>query len=249
MEWFESMFGKGPENAIVVASLSNGSCNYAFGGTTKGKKLGFVIGSGVNREGKPVYNKAVIPIIVHEFLHHYTNPCISQYWSQIDSASQIIYPHVKEKMAKLSYGSDRTTMIEWFNNLLTILYFKDHPKEIVDEVHLTAWRQHEGFIWMERSMTFMEHFRNHRNLYPTINDFMPEIVRFINYTAADFDNVVKEFDHKEPYVIDIFPTPNGILPSGIDTIQIRFSEPMFPAHGMRPLDDKNILLPPFSTES
>lgn len=87
-------------------------------------------------------------------------------------------------------------------------------------------------------MTFMEHFRNHRNLYSTIKDFMPEIVSFVNYTASDFDNVLKEYDNKEPYITDIFPISNNILPLGIDTIQIRFSKPMFGAYGIRPLDDK-----------
>ena len=80
----------------------------------------------------------------------------------------------------------------------------------------------------------MEHFRNHRNLYSTIKDFMPEIVSFVNYTASDFDNVLKEYDNKEPYITDIFPISNSILPLGIDTIQIRFSKPMFGAYGIRP---------------
>ena len=150
---------------------------------------------------------------------------------------------MKEKMAKLAYGSTNSTMIEWFNNLLTIMYFKDNPNRGFTATHLTAWRQHEGFIWMERSMTFMEHFRNHRNLYSTIKDFMPEIVSFVNYTASDFDNVLKEYDNKEPYITDIFPISNSILPLGIDTIQIRFSKPMFGAYGIRPLDDKRISAP------
>ena len=174
-EWFKSMFGEGPENTIVVASLCNGPGNYAFNGITKGEKRGIVIGCSTDKEGNPAYSRFLITVIVHELLHHYTNPCLAQYWSQIDSASQIIYPHVKEKMAKLAYGSTNSTMIEWFNNLLTIMYFKDNPNRGFTATHLTAWRQHEGFIWMERSMTFMEHFRNHRNLYSTIKDFMPEI--------------------------------------------------------------------------
>ena len=126
-EWFKSMFGEGPENTIVVASLCNGPGNYAFNGITKGEKRGIVIGCSTDKEGNPAYSRFLITVIVHELLHHYTNPCLAQYWSQIDSASQIIYPHVKEKMAKLAYGSTNSTMIEWFNNLLTIMYFKDNP--------------------------------------------------------------------------------------------------------------------------
>lgn len=243
VEWFKAMFGGELENTIVVASLCNGPSNYAFSGVTKEAKRGIVMGSGSDKEGNPFYNKLLITIVVHEFLHHYTNPCIAQHWSQIDSASQVIYSHVKEKMAKLAYGSANSTMIEWFDNLLTIMYFKDNPIENLTTAYLIALKQREGFIWMDRAMTFMGHFSNHRNLYPVINDYMPEIVSFINYTAADFNNVLKEFDDNEPHVTDAFPIPNSILPSGIDTIQIRFSRPMFPAHGLRPLDDKKILAP------
>ena len=57
--------------------------------------------------------------------------------------------------------------------------------------------------WKE-AWRLLEHFRNHRNLYSTIKDFMPEIVSFVNYTASDFDNVLKEYDNKEPYITDIF---------------------------------------------
>lgn len=56
---------------------------------------------------------------------------------------------------------------------------------------------------------------------------------------------MKEYDNKEPYITDIFPISNSTLPLGIDTIQIRFSKPMFGAYGIRPLDDKRIS-PPYT---
>ncbi len=68
-----------------------------FNGITKGEKRGIVIGCSTDKEGNPAYSRFLITVIVHELLHHYTNPCLAQYWSQIDSASQIIYPHVKRK--------------------------------------------------------------------------------------------------------------------------------------------------------
>ena len=46
-------------------------------------------------------------------------------------------------------------------------------------------------------------------------------------------------------MVDIFPISNSTLPLGIDTIQIRFSKPMFGAYGIRPLDDKRIS-PPYT---
>ena len=77
-EWFKSMFGEGPyENTIVVASLCNGPGNYAFNGITKGEKRGIVIGCSTDKEGNPAYSRFLIVAIVHELLHHYTNPCLA----------------------------------------------------------------------------------------------------------------------------------------------------------------------------
>ena len=73
------MFGEGPENTIVVASLCNGPGNYAFNGITKGEKRGIVIGCSTDKEGNPAYSRFLITVIVHELLHHYTNPCLAQY--------------------------------------------------------------------------------------------------------------------------------------------------------------------------
>ena len=56
---------------------------------------------------------------------------------------------------------------------------------------------------------------------------------------------MKEYDNKEPFITEILTISNSKLPLGIDTIQIRFSKPMFGAYGIRPLDDKRIS-PPYT---
>ena len=77
IEWFKSVFTEKVETPTVIVSLCNGASNYAV--TTPNKKV-IVIGSGVDLHGMPYFNKNKISIILHEFLHHYTNPLIYNYW-------------------------------------------------------------------------------------------------------------------------------------------------------------------------
>lgn len=148
-------------------------------------------------------------------------------------------------MRKIAYGSAQTTMTEWFVNLLAILYVQQHPDAMILTVnYLNRYHQNIGFIWMERSMLFMQHFLEHRDKYPFIDDFMPQIVNFVNYTAANFEQVLDEFNHRQPYVVDVFPLPGSTVDPEIDTIVFRFSEPMIDAFGTVPANDTSILSPP-----
>lgn len=238
--WFESTFGKKLDNLIVVASLTNGSSNYAF--SIPGKK-GIVIGSASDGEGMPFFSKNKTLTILHEFLHHYTNPLIYNYWGQIDSAAQTIYPHVEDAMKKNAYKSAKTMMVEWFDNLLVILYNLEHP--IVADLNILIRNdQNKGFIWMERSIDFMPHFLENRDKYPTLDSFMPQVVNFVNYTADNFDQVLDEFNHRQPYIVDAFPLPGSTVSADVDTIKIRFSEPMISSHGLMSINNENISMPP-----
>ena len=95
---------------------------------------------------------------------------------------------------------------------------------------------------MERSVLLMEHFRHHRNVFLTMDEFIPQLVEFIHYTAANFDQVLNEFEHRSPYVISTFPLPGTTVDREIDTIEICFSEPMYiVAHGMKPHENDHVL--------
>ena len=244
-DWFNSIFGEELKDPIIVVSLCNGPHNYAYSTNFNVERFGIVIGCAADSKGEPFFNRSMTIIITHELLHHYINPRISLYWNQIDSVSNIIYTPVKDKMAAAAYSNAKTTMTEWFVNLLSIMY--EREKTGWDISHLIRNSQIKGFIWMERSILFMEHFIKDRKQYATIDDYMPHIIKFIQNTAAEFDIVLNEFDNRHPYVVDIFPISGSTIESHIDTIKIRFSEPMFGSHGIKAVGDENIF-PPFFIE-
>ena len=88
-----------------------------------------------------------------------------------------------------------------------------------------AQNEDEGYIWMGRAVAFMNNFYLERNRYPTIKEFMPQLVAYSNLLRDKWDIIVDEYEMSKPYIIDIFPA-GDILPLGTNEIRIRFSHNM-----------------------
>lgn len=237
--WFESFFGEDGGNLSVIVSLCNGTSNYFVSSSVHSVRDAIVIGSLVDQQGLPAYENAV-SVIIHELSHRFTNPRIVNCWEQISAASRKIYSYVEEDMRKNAYGSARTTIMEWFTNLASVLYFQDNPSIYILVPYLIRENQDKGFIWLERSIAFMEYFKRHRNQFATIDDYMPHIIGFINYTADNFDQVVDEYKNSRPYLSGTFPVSGSTVVMPTDTVEFYFSEPMLDAHGIRPVNDEGI---------
>lgn len=242
-EWFESFFGEKFDDKMIIVSLCNGSSNYSFRFPEKKGDLkdGIVIGVSSDQSDLPCFPANSKTIIIHELLHHYTNRRIDLYWPQIKIAAEKIYPHVKEKMFKNAYGKAKTVMGEWFNNLCEILYIQDNPGLTLTFEQLTGLMEYKGFIWMGRSVQFMKHFYENRNIFVTIDDYMPQIVGFVNYTADNFDQVIEEYNNCLPYIVDVFPAPGSTISKEIKAIEVYFSKPMLGSMGIKNIDNKNVI--------
>lgn len=236
--WFQSFFGSKIEETLVIASLCNGSNNYAF---KVNNNSGIVIGAGCDSKGLPAYNPRQSFVVIHELLHHRINPLISKYWLPLEDASTQIYSYVKDNMAKIAYGSARIMTTEWMINLCTLLYFQEEPNTQMPIGSMIRSQQVAGFVWMERSFNFMQHFYDNRDQFTTLESFIPQLIEFLNYSARNFDHIQAEFIKQKPYVVDVFPSPGSVLPQGIDTIEIRFSAPMLGASGMSVLKEEGVL--------
>jgi hypothetical protein len=248
-DWFVSFFGEELGNIDVFVSLSNGTGNLALPALVEKRNRCIVIGTASDQEGLPWFSPVIINIILHELMHHHANSRINACLDQIAPAAQKIFPHIKEKMDNIGYGSAGTTMIEWFNNLCVILYFRDNPGNTRTFEQLTGASQYSGFIWMDRSVRFMEHFHKNRDRFTTIDDYMPQLIGHINYTADNFDYVLKEYENYRPYIVEVFPAPGTTLTQDIKAIEIRFSQVMYGPHGIGIIEDENISVMPYSSEN
>lgn len=248
-DWFVSFFGEElKEDTKIIVSLCNGPNNYSVLMPGKKEKGGLIIGTIAGRDGLPLFDNNKIFTIIHELSHHYTNRRINDYWDQIEPVALKIFPYVKEMMGKIAYGDVRTVMTEWFTNLCTVLYAKENPGDGQYRTfeQLIGVEQYRGFIWMDRSVLFMKHFYENRNLYATIDDYMIQIVGHLCFIADNFDYIIKEYENRLPYIVDVFPAPSSTISQDINTIEIRFSQEMNGSYGMDIVEDENIIQIPFS---
>ena len=221
-EWLNSFYGRGMNQDLnIYISLINGRHNYAFPG-------GVIIGVIGDEEGLPTPNLQSLPILVHEILHHYTNSIFFAFWDEMKDTANKIYPFINKEMTKIAYFNAQTMALEWLNNLFVLTYLKQINYETM-EFNLAQDMQ-KGFIWMQRSMDFMDNFNLNRERYMSIEKFMPQLISFFKYIANNFDLVIKEYEYLSPFITNIFPAPNTSL-IRVDEIIITFSQPMNGSYG------------------
>lgn len=241
--WFESFFGiPFNSNIKIYISLSNGPNNYAFDN-------GILIGMNGNDKSEPVLSIWTQYVILHELCHHYSNPILDKYWPEMHDAANEIYPVVQERMAEIAYGSARTTFIEWFANLCVLMYYKELPE---DRGILSAQNRintEKGFIWMPRSVEFMDNFYRNRKDYYCLEDFMPQLVLFVNFTAQNLSTIQREFNERRPYIKEVFPSVGSNI-EDIKEIKVVFSEPMrTDCYGVWNIEDSQIEFLPVDSDN
>lgn len=217
VDWFKSFYGKDWDpNLKLYISLTNGSSNYAIDNNA------ILLGVNPDGMGLPSAGMYIKPILIHEVSHHYTRDLFYSYWDQMESAANIIFPKIKQKMAAIAYGEPKTVIMEWLNRLCCMMYYQDND---YDNFKYFMYNENGSFIWMERSCDFMDNFYANRDKYPTIKEFMPQLVGFLNYTADNFESVEKEFMARIPYITSIYPIEGSDI-SNEKEIVVTFSEPM-----------------------
>lgn len=239
MAWFKSFYGSDLTHDMnLYISCVNGPHNYST-------PEGILLGVGANEKGEPSPNQGTMSLLTHEIGHHYVNPLVDKYWAQMEVAANKIYTHVKDQMAKIAYGNAKTTMIEWLNNLFVLMYFKEigYNGGTYFDISSDLYRNMmAGFIWMPRSVEFMGNFYANRDKYPIIEEFMPQLIGFLNFTADNFDLVQREFDQKEAYITNIYPAPSSDL-TNVTEITLTFSEEMNGSCGFLGCPENTLQLP------
>lgn len=218
--WFSNFFGGDFISPAMYVALGNGPSNYYIMDYESKAGYSIIIG------GKLNYTyETTLPMVIHEICHNYTNPLFYKYWSKMEFSANAIYDEIADDMRENAYGNVQESLLEWLNNLFSIMYLRDNEPGLVD--YIVGILRDRGFIWMPRSVQFMEYFYQNRGQYPHIDSFMPQVVDFFNYTSSDFDRIKFETQNNHPYVRNIFPANGSNIYNGnFRDIQISFSQPM-----------------------
>jgi hypothetical protein len=258
-EWFNDFFGQALIASRIYISLTNGRSNYGGPGCPKMEPQGsIIIGcSDVDSGGIPVFNhiyqEKLFYTVIHELCHIFTSPIIEEYLQDMMPAANIIFPFVKEALANVAYGSASAILVEGINNLCTNMYFREYPLSIWsddDGKYITLPNEYQirsneyyGFIWMGRFVRFMENFYANRNIYPYFQDFMPQIVAYTNSVSGNIEKIIFEYEHSNPYVVNVFPALHSVVSADIKEIRVDFSHRMHNCYGVASSKDTTAIYP------
>lgn len=229
--WFSSYFGPQSGSSFrIVLSLLVGPHNYGCSALMKdgSNALSPVIGCcDMNEDGEISYDaKVVLPIVIHEFCHHYCNPLNAQFWSLMDQSAEKVFKLREQQLQQSAYGSAMTMMNETFVRASVIRYMKIHYPQ-VDESALVKTEEKQGFLLTQSLCGALKQYEQQRDQYATMTDFMPTCAKFVN----DFD--MKQYKKQQKELAKLNATykvniKNGAknVPSGLFHLVVKFSKPM-----------------------
>lgn len=207
----------------IYVAVNNGKSNYFIGDLEDQNNYSIIIGG---RKSYIIEN--MLPVIIHEICHNYSNPICTSFWGELQDAFDICLSdtEVTDKLASIGYKDKFGIALEWFTNLCTAMYLEENIP-LLTQYYVSRLRDN-GYIWMPRCVNYMGYFRENQEHYSTIQDFMPQLVLAMNEIAKNYDKIKSEAVRR-PYIADIYPA-NGSDISKFkgDAITIRFSEDMSP---------------------
>ncbi|HVP10437.1 MAG TPA: DUF4932 domain-containing protein [Phycisphaerae bacterium] len=194
-EWFDSFFGAKPDSRFdPILGLLNGGGNYGPSIRYPDGREAFcaIIGCWrFDKDGVPVFSDEVVPTIVHEFCHSYTNPLTDKFLDRLKPAGERLFVRCGVQMRQQAYSTWDTMMRESMVRACVVRYVRARNGRIAawSETRQQAGR---GFEWVGGLADRLGEYESHRDRYPTLEAFMPNIVEFFNEYAAKAISSVAE---------------------------------------------------------
>ena len=204
-DWYAPFYGTNPEEVFrVIIGFTNGGHNYGAAHQFPGqpKENISLCGYWLYPNDGYVYDskhgRDAATTLVHEFNHSFVN-----YLQDLEKNAALLGDIPQRLLEKeymrmtqyQSYGEGSIVLNESIVRAAVILYMMQNgfsPQELQAELEENIAR---GFRWLPELVTAMRHYSSHRNKYPTLNDFYPQIAKVLgNYLAADdkkMDKILK----------------------------------------------------------
>jgi len=203
LKWYKQFYGKEPKEKFkIINSLGNGGGNYGPSITLKsGKREVYAIMGtwSMDGTGLPKFNlNDYFPILLHEFNHSFVNYLIEQNKQNFRASGEKLYAVEAEAMKRQAYGSWETMIKESLVRASVIKYMKDHKfdkKQIDNEIKEQVSRK---FLWINELTKELENYDKQRNKYPTLESYMPNIIKAFATYANSIEAFEKRYDAKKP---------------------------------------------------
>ena len=183
MRWYDCFFGQKESLSIqIILSFLIGMQNYGHSVdlSTGRTLLSPVMGSlRQDKSGRLYYGWEITDTLIHEFSHPYCNPLITEYWESMKDKAEAVYKKVEAQMKSMAYGSARVMMFETFVRASVIRYIITVRGDTNYE-QLVRNEEKMGFLLVRSLVSALEMRQENQPQYPTMEDFMPELIKAIN---------------------------------------------------------------------
>jgi hypothetical protein len=241
LEWFEGFFGprKGADFHVVLGMLNGGP---GYGARLKRpdgqEDLYSVTGVWlVDSQGQPTFPPEVVPTVVHEFTHSYTNALVDQFAKELKGPGEKIFPFVAAEMRQQAYPDWKTLMYESLNRACGLRYIlaTDGPAALQKAV---SYEKSRSFYWVGELAEVLGEYDAQPRKYSDLAQFFPRIVAFFNDYAknadakfgaiqAEKEEQVQQWRDKGPKIVAMTPA-NGAqdVDPNLKAIVVTFDRPM-----------------------
>ncbi len=186
--WLDQYFGVQPDAQYgVIVGLLVGGGNYGMSVQFPDgrEEITPVIGCAhFDEHGIPVIDDAAwLPTIVHEFCHPYSNPLFHKNPEPFRRAGVKLLERNREAMAGQAYGSWEAVICETLVRASVVRYLAaNHGNQIASE-ELKEQRE-RSWKWLPGLCEKLEEYEAHRDVYPTFEQFLPEVARYLDSYVA-----------------------------------------------------------------
>ena len=199
--WLDSFYGKNDKiSSRIILNFMSGTGGFgnALQRTDGTLLLSPVIGS-LRQENGVVRYANDVGHLVHEFSHPFCNPLIDAHWISIAKKVNEVFYKVSDILEQ-SYPDAYHLIKECLVRACVIRYKKSHDQEYIYSPSQTlAIEESRGFLFVRPIVKALEKREKEAEKYPTLADFMPEIVAAINnfdpdkVETAEPDTLPKEY--------------------------------------------------------
>jgi hypothetical protein len=183
-EWYGRFYnGTEPtEQFRIIIGFTYGTTNNGASRQLPGqpRELFAVCGYCMNPQtGRPNFDSS-LPL--HEFNHSFVNPLLEKTENEKDmqEVGQRLFQRSQSAMKQQAYNDWHIVINESLVRAAVIVYFYENGFNQFVSSMLNVETMQNGFPWMLDVVSALRYYSTHREQYPTLNDFYPEIARFLS---------------------------------------------------------------------
>lgn len=123
------------------------------------------------------HEKIIIATQVHEFAHNFINPLTEKYKSII--LHENLFKKIKKQMKMQAYASDEVIINEHIVRAIELRFLKMYYDDDEWIQRRIKKLKDQGFIYIDIIIDSLKYYESHREKYPNLDFFYPQIIKDI----------------------------------------------------------------------